>query len=1432
MIRKSRSRSVCSHLAGVLFAALCGLAAAQSPDDKITSSLRQLDDTSKSGRPGGLAAEAIRRNLSTTPDGVVVSVLVRGDVARVARQITRLGVTVLHVGRTHPVITVAAADMAALEAVAAIDDVVRLRSVPRPITHKGRVTGQHVKAQGIDVAAPRWGVTGAGQKVGVLSDSFANSAFVRGPATEPPIEARDPVSGRPTAYPSGILRRALNQDTGDLPGEVEILLDGQPFFIDEDGTVIPTGANSDEGAGMAELIHDIAPGAAIAFHSAFLGEQSFADGIIALADAGCSVIVDDVLYLTEPMYQDGPIAQAAREVVRRGIPYFSSAGNSANTGLRFNFRDSNPLVDDEDDFPPTGNDLHLWDNGTPFLAIGAGPLDGLSIVVQWNQPHEYVAGTPEGGAQVDFDIYFVQEPTLAAVQQAARTNGQFGGSLSNDRQGTTGQGAGNAVEFIGFGTQFQPESGYLVIAHRRGRQDYIPQDPTIPLELRLVVFGGSINIEGVTSGSNRVGGPTMYGHSIAEGVVSVGAVPWFDTTPFTTTFPPTALIDPQDFTSLGGIEGLTPGGALRVFFEDNGTLRRNSFTGAAAPSVRNHPVIAAVNGSNTTFFGGPLNLQGYEGEPDGFPNFFGTSASAPIAAAIAALMLEIDPSATPADITRILRETAIDVVGLHAAPGIDDRTGAGLVDGQAALAAMAARVGRTPVATPTATPRPLQRQEQRFDLSTDGWIYADASPALDPALGSHDKDTGALVLTAPGNTNTFGFYASPEFIAGPWERQGDLALTGAAGTGSLFRAAYQVRSTVPTAADVPALRLRASHADFSRTHELQISSATPTNISPTSTRAQTYQQFFSLPAGQSRFRLFFDILNFGAADAANSSLLLDRVQVDSLSLSSLEAGRQERTYDFASAATEPWSAVRTADYFAPEAVREPSGLRLGPAVSTRLDCTVALASTGSAHGPGFVNARTVQVYTSRQDCVWSATASDSWIELIAPTSGIGNGAFRFTLLAMPPGSTEPRSGFVSVNGVRYEILQGPGAVRVDVSPSSTQETYQWTAGHTGHFNVIAPAGMEWKAYTPASWLAITPTSGVGPGTIHFTITDANPLGRRFGPITVERVMPAPAVEPGQEPLPAPPGQTATFLVPHGPRAYFGFWSSPQNPATAFPHPFSGDRLYRARYTVSTNATLLQRGNLPTFRARFNDSSLNMAALLTVPAVDLPAWINEWHYMNNGADANEGVEIAGPAGLNLDGWQLAFYAYSTSEDGGAGWRVAKVVSLSGTIPSQAAGFGTRWFPIADLPDGPTAVGVALITAQGRLLQALASGGAFTALDGPVAGAFFADIRAVEGDATPALQSLQLQGTGNSARQFNWAANITRSPGSFNPGQNITEVPTAQTYEFFFAGRPELAGNQMLFSFDYLMVLGQSVDPNLIIRLERVQVDSWPLPIALP
>ena len=158
-----------------------------------------------------------------------------------------------------------------------------------PVTNVGGALSQAdfvLEADRVRLTSPG-GVDGTGVTVGVLSDSYNN------------------LNGA-----------AAGVTSGDLPSGVTVLED-----LSSGGT--------DEGRAMLELVHDVAPGASLAFATAFTGEAGFAQNIADLATT-CDVIVDDVTYFSEPFFQDGVVAQAVDAAVAGGTAYFASAGNSAD----------------------------------------------------------------------------------------------------------------------------------------------------------------------------------------------------------------------------------------------------------------------------------------------------------------------------------------------------------------------------------------------------------------------------------------------------------------------------------------------------------------------------------------------------------------------------------------------------------------------------------------------------------------------------------------------------------------------------------------------------------------------------------------------------------------------------------------------------------------------------------------------------------------------------------------------------------------------------------------------------------------------------------------------------------------------------------------------------------------------------------------------
>lgn len=156
-------------------------------------------------------------------------------------------------------------------------------------------------------------------------------------------------------------------------------------------------------------------------------------------------------------------------------------------------------------------------------------------------------------------------------------------------------------------------------------------------------------------------------------------------------------------------------GTFKIIDYGNGTINNDAGTGSG--TVIGHEMVAdantvgAVAYSATTAFGGTNTVESFSSvgtgtillnaagqhlatptstgkvnfvSPDGsvtsvFAPFYGTSAAAPGAAAVAALMLQADPSLTPGQVTALLEQSAAP------ATGTDMSAGAGLINADAAV---------------------------------------------------------------------------------------------------------------------------------------------------------------------------------------------------------------------------------------------------------------------------------------------------------------------------------------------------------------------------------------------------------------------------------------------------------------------------------------------------------------------------------------------------------------------------------------------------------------------------------------------------------------------------------------------------------------------------------------------------------------------------
>lgn len=157
----------------------------------------------------------------------------------------------------------------------------------------------------------------------------------------------------------------------------------------------------------------------------------------------------------------------------------------------------------------------------------------------------------------------------------------------------------------------------------------------------------------------------------------------------------------------------------------------------------------------------------------------------------------------------------------------------------------------------------------------------------------------------------------------------------------------------------------------------------------------------------------------------------------------------------------------------------------------------------------------------------------------------------------------------------------------------------------------------------------------------------------------------------------------------------------------------------------------------------------------------PIWINEFHYDNTSTDKNEGVEIAGKAGIDLSNYTV--YTYNGSDGG-----ISKTLALYGTIPNEDnSNYGAAWFDLSLQNDTE---GIALVKNDPQeVLYFISYEGTVTATEGPANGMESVDIGIKEGSKDETY-SLQLIGNGSKFEDFTWTEQI-RTPGNINTGQTM-------------------------------------------------------------
>lgn len=519
--------------------------------------------------------------------------------------------------------------------------------------HPKTTLNQAVTALNADAARVKYGVDGTGVKMGIISNSY------------------NEYGGAAWDYNLGVLDESLVQTVGpNLDGLNGKITDGE-----------------DEGRAMIQNIHSIAPGAETYFASWYDGyfddvikeafnttDQQERDDLIRQAFIGYSkqqekfrnlliefaskkdtqIIVDDVGD-SEPWFEDGPMAEAIQFIKEEyDVSYFTAAGNYSNNSYQHTF---NPIPVSE-------------------LALATENYDGFRSKLLEYRGYEAHQFTGSSGSTL------LQEITGQgfATQFYLQWNDKWGKNTSKVKVLTFDKDKNFASEGLIDPDGIYPWASfknpnatssdpfYIAILHTGESAETRPD---------VIKWVGNQSNKVSTNSNNGFFASTAFGHANSQASANVGSAQYWSTPAYRAAAPE--------------VSRYSSWGATPIYFDSAGNK-------LSQPVYRQTPMFITPQKGDTTFFS-----KGYQesqnGKGDQFEsdlnylqNFEGTSAAAPNTAAVAALMLQLNPSLSPDQIFKVLRETTsqVQTAGLIGSSSyFSSASGFGLINAMAALDATA-----------------------------------------------------------------------------------------------------------------------------------------------------------------------------------------------------------------------------------------------------------------------------------------------------------------------------------------------------------------------------------------------------------------------------------------------------------------------------------------------------------------------------------------------------------------------------------------------------------------------------------------------------------------------------------------------------------------------------------------------------------------------
>jgi hypothetical protein len=577
--------------------------------DRVSRSLtgRRIDSTS--ALPDDLRGAVQDRTLALDTGGrVQVYVRTLGDPAPVAAAVEALGAEVQRVSAEYKIVQ-AMLPISAIADAANLPDVGSIRPPERPALDIGSRMTQGDAILLANQLRSTYSVDGTGVKVGILSDGGEGLAD--------------------------------SQALGDLPPGVDTttcdMIESAPGGEPADTTSPGAGG---EGTAMAEIVHDMAPGAQLmigyfGINVSTSTSLDFNDAVNCLSQNN-DVVVDDIAYFNSGLY-DGTSDVSQNKSNALNNPanpirgYYTSNGNYATAHYQ------EPYVSAGFDINGAGADF--WrlqrymatgttgDNGLR-LSCAAGvycgdqfqlaPGGSISVFLQWNDPW--------GNSTNNYDL-LLYDPTAAQIYLMSAFVQNGAGS--------------DPVEAFGFANPYGVQSAFYIMIG-----NYRALAAARTFDMFIGCSGCATYPDGARHNFNTRSSSVPNSSDAGGGVMSLGA------------------IDQAD-----------PGNDTAESFSSIGPTNDG----------RTKPDAAAIDGVDVTGVGGFVT------------SFFGTSAAAPHAAAVAALVLSCNPTlkdAGPADnaatdaaertaVRNAILNTAVDL----GAAGNDNVFGRGRIDALAAAGA-------------------------------------------------------------------------------------------------------------------------------------------------------------------------------------------------------------------------------------------------------------------------------------------------------------------------------------------------------------------------------------------------------------------------------------------------------------------------------------------------------------------------------------------------------------------------------------------------------------------------------------------------------------------------------------------------------------------------------------------------------------------------